>query len=348
MNRNLFKFAIVTFTILFSPLALADNVADAEAKFDAGFQKMKAGDFAGGCPDLAESDRLDPQPGVLLTLATCEFDWGRLATALSRYEEFLQRYPKAPPHLSGSDLQRHEARMKLATEQRDKLLREVPRLTVDLPPNTPTTVAVTCNGTTVDPAKLGIKTAVNPGSYVFTTQVPGGPLKEKRIDMRKGDTVILALEIELPPVPVSVIPEVKPLIIPETPPEISSHSGRKLATAGWLTFGTGGLLLAAGATAGIITMVNADEVATNCGSAAGFSAANKCNDIGKRAGETAQIASTLSTVGFIAGGIGIGTGLVLVLVAPKKETPKGAFMPNLKAGFSGGSAGATFQLRGTW
>jgi len=45
---------------------------------------MEAGNYAAGCPALAESQRLDPRAGTLFTLSQCEVQWGRVATAVTR------------------------------------------------------------------------------------------------------------------------------------------------------------------------------------------------------------------------------------------------------------------------
>jgi hypothetical protein len=64
--------------------------SEAERHFEAGLERMKAGDYAVACPMLAESHRLDPLPGVLFTLAECEALWGKFASALEHYTSFTR------------------------------------------------------------------------------------------------------------------------------------------------------------------------------------------------------------------------------------------------------------------
>src|SRR3954465_13628820 len=79
---------------LLSPLALAspafaDDPAAAEALFNRGKADMDAGRYEAGCKAIAESQRLDPRPGGLFTLAVCETQGGRIASAMTHYGDYL-------------------------------------------------------------------------------------------------------------------------------------------------------------------------------------------------------------------------------------------------------------------
>src|SRR5258706_8825974 len=69
----------------------------AEASFNQGLADMQAGRYDTGCPALAESQRLDPRPGTLFTLAECEAKRGRIGTALTYYREYLALYEAMKP-----------------------------------------------------------------------------------------------------------------------------------------------------------------------------------------------------------------------------------------------------------
>ncbi len=49
--------------------ARAKPSSDAEALFESGLREMRAGNYALGCPRLAESYQLEPLAGALFTLA---------------------------------------------------------------------------------------------------------------------------------------------------------------------------------------------------------------------------------------------------------------------------------------
>src|SRR5438477_5379956 len=84
-------------SISISTRALAQDLAAAEALFNKGLADMQAGHYDTGCPSIAESYRLDPRPGTLFTLAECEAKGGKLATAVARYEDYLQLFARLTP-----------------------------------------------------------------------------------------------------------------------------------------------------------------------------------------------------------------------------------------------------------
>ncbi|WP_437943129.1 hypothetical protein WMF27_27655 [Sorangium sp. So ce281] len=69
----------------------AQDIATAEALFERGLADMQAGRYETGCKVLAESERIDPQPGTPFTLAACEAQWGRIATAVAHFKDYLAR-----------------------------------------------------------------------------------------------------------------------------------------------------------------------------------------------------------------------------------------------------------------
>ena len=104
--------------------ALAQDVAAAEALFQKGVAEMEAQQFAAACPHIAESQRLDPRPGTLYTLADCEMMAGRIATAVAHYEDYLRAYDGMKPDQQA----KHADRARKASAQKAALSKEVPEL----------------------------------------------------------------------------------------------------------------------------------------------------------------------------------------------------------------------------
>src|SRR5690349_1860666 len=65
--------------------------------FNQGLEAMRARRFEEGCPKLEQSYQLKPRPGTLFTLAECEAQRGRIATAVRRYEEYLKAFESMSP-----------------------------------------------------------------------------------------------------------------------------------------------------------------------------------------------------------------------------------------------------------
>ena len=155
-----------------STRVLADDAAASAAQFDMGVKAMTAGDFEHGCPAIRESYRLDPRPGTLFTLAECEAKWGKVASAVAHYGDYLGLYAAMPRDRQTGQHGRNE----IAAQQKAALSPRVPHLLVALPASAPPGTVVRRDDAELGAASLGIALPVDPGEHVVTTQAPGGPV----------------------------------------------------------------------------------------------------------------------------------------------------------------------------
>lgn len=113
-----------------------------EALFTRGLADMLAGRHETGCPALAESYKLEPLPGTLFTLAECEAQRGRSATAVASYEAYLALFSTLSPERQA----KQRGREIIAARQRALLGQDVPLLTVTLGPGAPSGTVVRRDG----------------------------------------------------------------------------------------------------------------------------------------------------------------------------------------------------------
>ncbi|WP_437596783.1 hypothetical protein WMF28_29870 [Sorangium sp. So ce590] len=308
--------------------AQPDAVAVAESLFNRGLADMLAGRYPAGCPALAESHRLDPRAGRLFTLAECEALWGRIATAVARYNDFLALYSRMS---EAEKLQQHE-RYKVALEQRNALAPLVPQLTLALPGGAPAGTVVQRDGITLERPSLGIALPVNPGEHVVTTRAPGGPVHEVRFTIDKSASTTIELEVKLPveepsragpmdwPPSQVVGPPVKPIegLAPST--QASGTSGRRIVTyvAGGLA--VSGLVL--GSVTGWMALDESSRAAEACEDDSPGAAI--CTPEGKAAGDRAKALGRVSTIGFSAGAVLAGAAVLLFLTEPSPPGPRAA------------------------
>ena len=98
----------------------------AEALFERGVSAFLAGRFEEGCPLIEKSHALDPLPGVLFTLAECQFGWGKAKTAADNYGRFLDVVGRLPPAEAG----KHAERAAVAIRKRAQAAQRIASVTL--------------------------------------------------------------------------------------------------------------------------------------------------------------------------------------------------------------------------
>lgn len=315
----------------------ASDSDPAQALFDRGVAEMEAGHPEKGCPAIEASQRLDPRPGTLFTLAECEAQRGRVATSMRYYAEYLALYR------TFNDRKKLEQkdRAAISEDQLRKLDLLAPRLTLTLPPDAGSDVVVKRDGDVVAELSLGTAVVVDPGEHVITTSVPGGPTTEHRLSLGPGDARSLVLTVRRdggagpespdkpPPGPgLTGAPAVRPPPPDPRPYRIGALSAGSAAVIG----------LVVGVVTGILAIEQSRIVNRNCDTS---SPVYVCNDAGLAAKNQLYPLGTASTIGFIAGGVGISVGFTLLLVAPSAPAPP---TPALTVGKWPPSGGAALEV----
>ena len=293
-----------------SSTSKASPVDPAQALFDAGVEDMEAGRFEKACPAIEASQRMDPRPGTLFTLAECEAQRGRVATAMRYYAEYLNLYRNFVPQ---KRLEQKE-RATTSEAQLKSLELLVPRLTLVLGPSASADVVVRRDGEIVPDLSLGTALPVDPGQHVITTEIPGEPPHEQRISLAPGESKTLRLEAGGPSA--SGASSGVSTASPSSSARASeaAASTRRAMRIGAFTAGAVGLAgIAAGVVTGVLAIRELPTVDTHCPHQ---NIIDDCDDIGAAAYRRLRALSTASTVSFVVGGVGLGASVVLFLAAP--------------------------------
>jgi hypothetical protein len=141
------------------------DAAMAETLFNEGKARMAAGDYAGACPKLAESNRLDPGSGTLTALAVCHESLGRTASA---WEEFIQV-------VSDARQAGRADREQFAQQHVDALAPKLSKLTIVVDPTIADApgLVVKRDGTAIGQAAWGTAAPVDPGSHTIEVTAAG-------------------------------------------------------------------------------------------------------------------------------------------------------------------------------
>jgi hypothetical protein len=277
----------------------AQELAAAEALFQEAKKLMSAGKYGQACPKLAESQRLDPGGGTLLTLALCHEAEGRAASAWAEFGEALTLALKDG----------RTDRASVAKDHAERLEPKLSRLTVRVPTSISVLegLEISEDGAPLGRAAWGTALPVDPGEHVIEAKAPGKKSWSRILLVAPaGDRQLLeipTLEDEARVTP--VVPEQR-----KEPPQPSSNGKRR---AGWIVGAVGVTVLGGASYFGLRAIADHRTAREHCP----FS---PCSDAaGVQANEDSSTEADLATVGFAVGGVAIGVAAYLLLTTPPSK-----------------------------
>jgi hypothetical protein len=331
-----FAYIAAAFGCALTGSATAQDSGAAGALFARGLADMQDGRYEAGCPALSESYRLDPRAGAVFTLAECERGWGRIASALAHYQDYLRYFETMPP----AQQQAQRARELIARRERAALESKVPTITLVLPSSAPAGVVVARDGKLLGAPSLGKPLPLDPGTHRFTTQAPGGPMHEQTITIATGDRIRLELTVQLPRGG-GAAPAAAQAVQAAPSPAASTPASRPWV---FVAGGIGVAGLGVGAVTGILAISEKSTIEANCAGVA-------CSREGLDAAKRGQAMGWASTVGFGVGLAGLATGAVLLLTEGSGTRAQRAGGPRIEPLITsavGGEAGASFGVKRSW
>jgi hypothetical protein len=283
--------ALVAALVLPASAAAQAPASEAQRLFQRGRELYDTKRFDEACQLLAQSDRLDPAVGTLGLLASCEEERGRLAAAHRAYRETAERAARTG-----------DPRGAFARERADKLAERLGFVKVRAS-GAQVGLEIVFQG---ERLRTGDVIAVEPGRHTVTARAPGKREALLTVTVGAGQTVELA------------IPELEALDAPPRAPVASSpgsvglQSGWPLQrTLGWVGVGVGGAGVLVGMVAGGVVLVKQSTLDNDPG------CPDACRD--RDAVSSFNAMRGVSTAGFIAGGVVLAAGVVLVLTAPSSS-----------------------------
>lgn len=264
--------------------------AAAEALFRAGRQAADQKDWKTACARFEESNRLEPASGTVFNLANCREQLGELASAWQRYLEVKDK------------LEPGDSRLEIVTERIANLEKRLPKLTLESDGSIANLVVLR-DGKEVGAATFGVALPVDPGTHSIVVRAPGRSDNVLSVELAEGEQRSLKLEPGAPLDVAKPAAESAPPPAPRATPRETSSSTR---TAGFVIGGVGAAGLVTSLVTGALVLSKKSTVDDEC--------SNKvCSPAGVEAGEDGALFSTVSTVAFAVGAVGLGVGTYLVL-----------------------------------
>lgn len=270
-----------------------DDVARANALFNAGKVLRDAGQVTDACPLFAASKRISPGVGVTLYLADCYERTGHVASA---WEEFRNAEKLAVEH--------DDKRAATAHDRAHLLEPKLAGLTIAVPAEAAQHAPeILLDGKRVPRGEWNAAMAVDPGDHVVTVSAPGRPPRTLTAHVESGtrDATLHVEEFDVADTggPGPLTASSTPATAAEPPPVAasSSHAGRRWAGIGLLAAGAVGMGI------GTTFLLNKDQPAPA-----------SCNPQPNDSRPT-----TGAAIAFSAGGVALASGIVLFLTGPHES-----------------------------
>lgn len=273
------------------------DVEKADRLFQEGREHLKNSKYAQACDAFEESQRLDPQLGVLFNLASCREKTGKLATALELYRE-----------LARTDT--NEERRKAAEGFAASIGPRVPKLVVKVDAAPALSIAI--DGKDMSPMR-GLGVPVDLGKHVVIVRATGFQDYTREVIVREEKKVI-EVPVTLSPVGAAAQGPLPALDQAQPPPETTARPTSSKVRYGKIAVIGGGALTAIGLGFGAAALVKwngaKDEMPTND---------TEYRDVADRI-DRARLFGNISTVTVIVGLVGAGVGGYLWYSGSKSTT----------------------------
>lgn len=308
---------------LASAVAAAEDAATRQAArklAEDGVAALQSGDTATALQKLEKAHQMLKVPSVALWSARALSKKGLLVEAAERLRE-VARLPSSGDAAVQAQA-RHDAERELA-----ELTPRIPNLVIDVVNAEPSAVTVTLDGAPVPSALLGEDRPVNPGTHrvlgatgdeQVTVDVVLAESERKRTELRFAAKTVAPI----------ASPGAAPAV-PAVPAELSSAGPQR--TLAYVALGAGAAGLVLGGVTGALALSkksSLDDDPACAGDLCTYEAEDDVNSL--------RTLRTVSSIGFIAGGVLAATGVVL-LVTAKPSSAQGALSrPSLAVGVGAG------------
>lgn len=292
----------------------AGDRATARALAQQGYEALRAKSYSTAADCFTRALAIIDAPTLRRDLARAQVGLGKLVDAHENYGSIIRKGVSddaPPPWVKAVD----DAKAEIGPVE-NRLAYAVITVTGPAHPR------VTVDGAPIAEASLGVKRPMDPGRHEIRALGPGYHTAKKTIVLKDGESVKMTFELEDAP--------------PDAAPKDEEESGKvSVATVvdpAWrkpltiTAFALGGAGLVVGSVAGVMAISLHGKLATHCTN-------RVCNPPDKAELDRFHTVGAISTIGFVAGGVTAGAGIVLLLVRPQVLVQKEPVKSTAQTGF---------------
>lgn len=268
----------------------ADVRVEARIKGESALKLFKASQWNEAYEAFKEAESLYHAPTLVLYMAHCRRNIGRLLAARDLYQKVAT---EALPADASDAFRKAQA---AAQEELDKVDKRIPRLKVAFGSSPPSPVQI--DGQIVAAATLSAGYPVDPGEHTVMIERPGEEPFRKSVVVAEGENVEIAAPLGSGPGAGSGFP----------------GSLRSSLVPAGIALGVGAVGLGVGAVVGSIAMDQVNDIKSRC------TPDGHCPAADKSRADSTQALITTSTVGLVLGSIGVAAGATLLVWRATRST----------------------------
>lgn len=322
------RLARSTFSVLLvfgARLAFAQeepSVADIAAARTLGIEGIRLADLGNweeALDKLARAEKIYHAPTTLGRLGECQIQMGRLVDGTEALRRVARETlaPNAPQVFVNAQ---ERAKAALA-----KAMPRVAKLKVIVHAPEDVTAAVTIDGKPIAAATIGTDRPIDPGEHVVEATAPRYLKASSKTKLDEGGSGTVELKLEVDSNAVVVAPLPANTTTTPTPPMRAPRETPRNYVPAIVAGVVGGAGVATGVVFGLVALSSKNSLLDSC------NGTTKCPPSAKSTYDTTSTEATVSTIGFIVGGLGLAATGILVAVAPTVTTTT-AFRVEVGAG----------------
>jgi len=276
----------------------AADRATARTLAQEGYVALSTKDYPTAIDRYTRALSLVHAPTLLRDLARAQAGIGRLVEAHENYSLIIREGVAAdapPPWAKAVD----DAKVEIAA-----IASRLAWVTITV--TGPAHPRVTIDGVPIGEGSLDVKRPENPGRHEVRAMAQGYYTAKKAVSLHEGESVKIAFELE--DAPPDAAPKDEELSGKVSVATVVDPAWRKPVTIG--AFALGGAGIVVGSIAGIVAMSKHNQLAAVCPN-------TSCKPAYQSDNDSYHAVGMVSTIAFVAGGLGVGTGVVLLLVKPQ-------------------------------
>lgn len=263
----------------------------------------RSGDYRRAADLYRRAYALVPAPTLSIREARALAQIGKLVEAAEAYVRTI-RTPLQPSSPAVFDQAVAQAKSELAA-----LRPRIPQLKISVQGVPARRVVVELDGRVVPRALVGVAAPVDPGAHELTAKGPRGGHTEARVVLEPAESRSVVLTLR----PVTTSAAGNAAVTAGTPAtgEPAPARGRAQRTWGFIGLGVGAAGLGVGLVTGLMATSRHSSAQREC-------PGNRCvaGSTGQNDVNAFRTLRTISTIGYIAGAVGVAAGVTLLLTAP--------------------------------